>query len=150
MIIALPALKRRITGKDLLANVTVIVEGEITDAQEEFVGALAAVLGEVGGSETEARTFLHSFLFSGDEVFVPTESLSYGQRARLMLALLVARGCNLLILDEPVNHLDVRNQLETMSLLREITQDLNLLTITVLHDLTFFQQPAISRNCCLG
>lgn len=58
-------------------------------------------------SETEARTFLHQFLFSGEEVFQPIQQLSYGQSARLSLARLVARGCNLLLLDEPINHLDI-------------------------------------------
>ncbi len=58
-------------------------------------------------SETDARTFLHQYLFSGDDVFTPVGSLSYGERARLMLACLVASGCNLLLLDEPVNHLDI-------------------------------------------
>jgi len=50
--------------------------------------------------ETEARRFLHYFLFSGDDVFVPVGSLSFGERARLSLAELVASGCNLLLLDE--------------------------------------------------
>ncbi len=58
-------------------------------------------------SDTEVRSFLHYFLFSGDEVFVPVRSLSYGERARLVLARLVARGCNCLLLDEPINHLDI-------------------------------------------
>jgi ATP-binding cassette subfamily F protein 3 len=58
-------------------------------------------------SETDARTYLHQYLFSGDDVFTPVERLSYGERARLMLACLVASGCNLLLLDEPVNHLDI-------------------------------------------
>jgi ATP-binding cassette subfamily F protein 3 len=58
-------------------------------------------------SETDARTYLHKYLFSGDEVFTPVKSLSFGERARLMLACLVASGCNLLLLDEPVNHLDI-------------------------------------------
>jgi len=58
-------------------------------------------------SETDARTYLHQYLFSGDEVFTPVGSLSFGERARLMLACLVASGCNLLLLDEPVNHLDI-------------------------------------------
>ncbi len=58
-------------------------------------------------NQTEVRAFLHQFLFSGDEVFVPAGRLSYGERARLALALLVARGCNLLLLDEPLNHLDI-------------------------------------------
>jgi ATP-binding cassette subfamily F protein 3 len=58
-------------------------------------------------SETDARSFLHYFLFAGDDVFVPVGSLSYGERARLSLASLVARGCNCLLLDEPINHLDI-------------------------------------------
>jgi len=69
--------------------------------------ALSTLLREAPFSETAARTFLHRFLFSGDEVFRPVGVLSYGERARLSLALLVARGCNLLLLDEPVNHLDI-------------------------------------------
>jgi len=65
-------------------------------------------------SDTDVRGFLHYFLFSGDDVFVPVRALSYGERARLTLAKLVAQGCNLLILDEPINHLDIpsREQFE--------------------------------------
>jgi ATP-binding cassette subfamily F protein 3 len=64
--------------------------------------------------DTEARSFLHYFLFSGDDVFTPIHALSLGERARLALAKLVASGCNLLILDEPINHLDIpsREQFE--------------------------------------
>jgi len=58
-------------------------------------------------SETDARAFLHQFLFGGDDVFVPVGSLSFGERARLSLACLVAQGRNLLLLDEPINHLDI-------------------------------------------
>jgi ATP-binding cassette subfamily F protein 3 len=58
-------------------------------------------------SETDARTFLHYYLFSGDDVFVPIGALSFGERARLALGALVLQGCNLLLLDEPVNHLDI-------------------------------------------
>lgn len=68
---------------------------------------LSALQAAAPMTETEARTFLHFFLFGGDEVFTPVAQLSYGERACLMLALLVARGANLLVLDEPVNHLDV-------------------------------------------
>lgn len=57
--------------------------------------------------ETDARTFLHRFLFSGDDVFTENRSLSYGERARLSLARLVADGCSFLLLDEPINHLDI-------------------------------------------
>lgn len=58
-------------------------------------------------TETQARGFLHYFLFAGDEVFRKVGALSYGERARLLLAKLVAQGANCLILDEPVNHLDI-------------------------------------------
>jgi ATP-binding cassette subfamily F protein 3 len=46
-------------------------------------------------------------LFRGDDVFLPVGSLSFGERARLCLARLVAEGCNFLLLDEPINHLDI-------------------------------------------
>jgi ATP-binding cassette, subfamily F, member 3 len=58
-------------------------------------------------NETDARTTLHKFLFSGDDALRPAAQLSYGERARLALALLIVQGCNLLLLDEPINHLDI-------------------------------------------
>jgi ATP-binding cassette subfamily F protein 3 len=61
----------------------------------------------VNMDQTEIRRFLHFFLFAGDDVFVKVSDLSFGERARLMLALLVAQGCNFLLLDEPINHLDI-------------------------------------------
>jgi ATP-binding cassette, subfamily F, member 3 len=65
-------------------------------------------------NETEIRNYLAYYLFSGDEPLKPISLLSYGQRTRLLLAQLVVRGCNCLLLDEPINHLDItsRNQFE--------------------------------------
>jgi len=60
--------------------------------------------------QTEARSFLHYFLFGGDDALRPLASMSLGERARLGLARLVAMGCNLLILDEPINHLDLASR----------------------------------------
>jgi len=57
--------------------------------------------------QTAARTFLHRFLFGGDSVFLPAGKCSQGERSRLQLALLILEGCNLLLLDEPLNHLDI-------------------------------------------
>lgn len=68
---------------------------------------LAYFIQQVSLPETEARSFLSKYLFKGDDVFVSLPSLSYGERARLALACLVARGCNFLLLDEPFNHLDI-------------------------------------------
>lgn len=61
-------------------------------------------------NQTEARRFLGYYLLTGDEVLKPAVQLSYGQRARLMLALLVVSGCNVLLLDEPINHLDISSR----------------------------------------
>jgi len=74
----------------------------------EVVRAVAAL------SDTDVRSFLHYYLFSGDDVFIPVRALSYGERARLTLARMVAMGCNFLLLDEPINHLDIpsRTQFE--------------------------------------
>ncbi|MFQ5592603.1 MAG: ribosomal protection-like ABC-F family protein [Anaerolineae bacterium] len=58
-------------------------------------------------TETEARSFLHYFLFAGEDVFVSIPQLSYGERTRLILAQLVVAGANCLLLDEPINHLDI-------------------------------------------
>lgn len=76
--------------------------------------ALESLLGVASMSQTEARSFLHFFLFTGNDPLRPIKELSYGERSRLMLALLVAQGSNLLVLDEPINHLDVpsREQFE--------------------------------------
>ncbi|HEX9077360.1 MAG TPA: ATP-binding cassette domain-containing protein, partial [Anaerolineae bacterium] len=60
--------------------------------------------------ETAARHFLHFFLFEKDDVFVPVGKLSYGERTRLLLAKLVVAGANCLLLDEPINHLDIASR----------------------------------------
>lgn len=57
--------------------------------------------------EDEARTYLHRFLFRGDEVFKPVRALSYGQRAKLALAMLILSGATFLLLDEPTSHMDM-------------------------------------------
>jgi ATP-binding cassette subfamily F protein 3 len=71
---------------------------------------LQTVLQERAMSETEARNFLHFFLFGGDSVFRTVGACSLGERSRLQLALLVLRGCNVLLLDEPLNHLDIEGR----------------------------------------
>ena len=58
-------------------------------------------------TEQEARDFLGSFGFSGDRVFEPVRPFSGGEKARLVLALIVRLRPNLLLLDEPTNHLDL-------------------------------------------
>src|SRR6266567_7980994 len=82
-------------------------EQETLDLQRTV---LQTVLNARPMSETEARNFLHFFLFGGDSVFRPVGACSLGERSRLQLALLVLRGCNFLLLDEPLNHLDIEGR----------------------------------------
>jgi ATP-binding cassette subfamily F protein 3 len=86
-------------------------EQDTLDANRTVLAMARAV---AAGSESDIRTFLHKFLFSGEMVHRRIGDLSYGERARLMLALLVLRGSTLLLLDEPLNHLDLdaREQFE--------------------------------------
>jgi ATP-binding cassette subfamily F protein 3 len=88
--------------------------------------------------ETAARGYLHFFLFAGEQAFTPVERLSYGERSRLSLALIMLNNVNLLLLDEPLNHLDIpaRERLERALLEFPGT------TITVAHDRAFIRSVA--------
>lgn len=57
--------------------------------------------------DQEHRNYLGSFDFSGERIFEPVAPFSGGEKARLVLALMIRRGPNLLLLDEPTNHLDL-------------------------------------------
>jgi ATPase subunit of ABC transporter with duplicated ATPase domains len=60
--------------------------------------------------ETAIRNFLHLFLFAGDGALQRVGDCSPGERSRLQLALAIARGANVLLLDEPMNHLDIEGR----------------------------------------
>jgi ATP-binding cassette subfamily F protein 3 len=77
---------------------------------DSHLSVLETVLRERPMSEQDARSFLPYFLFYGDSVFKSVDACSLGERSRLQLARLVLQGCNLLLLDEPINHLDVESR----------------------------------------
>ena len=97
------------------------------------LNALQTILQAASLPETEARAFLHFFLFSGDAVFKAVADLSYGERARLALARLVVQGCNLLLLDEPINHLDIPSRARFEQALRGFEGSI----LAVVHDRYF-------------
>jgi len=80
--------------------------------------------------ELQARTFLGRFGFSGDQALSPVKTMSGGEKARLVLALIVLEKPQLLLLDEPTNHLD----LEMRQALVLALQDFNGAIILIAHD----------------
>jgi ATPase subunit of ABC transporter with duplicated ATPase domains len=85
--------------------------GEIDQARGAFLGSeplLEAFAAEVPDRPTaEVRTLLAKFGLTAEHVLRPADTLSPGERTRAGLALLQARGVNVLVLDEPTNHLDL-------------------------------------------
>ena len=81
-------------------------------------------------TEKEIRNFLGGFNFQGDKIFEPIAPFSGGEKARLVLALIVYQQPNLLLLDEPTNHLD----LEMRHALSMALQDYQGAIIIISHD----------------
>lgn len=79
---------------------------------------------------SEARNYLGQFLFQGDDVFRPINTLSGGERGRVALAKLALSGANLLLLDEPTNHLDIESQ----EILQNVMADFPGTILLVSHD----------------
>lgn len=69
-------------------------------------------------TDTEVRSVLGSFLFSGDDAEKPTHVLSGGEKTRLALATLVVSSANVLLLDEPPNNLDPASREEILGALK--------------------------------
>ncbi|GAA1517354.1 ABC-F family ATP-binding cassette domain-containing protein [Kribbella lupini] len=79
-------------------------------------------------NETQARSVLGSFLFSGDDADKPARVLSGGEKTRLALATLVVSAANVLLLDEPTNNLDPASRAEVLNAIRSYTGAIVLVT----------------------
>jgi ATPase subunit of ABC transporter with duplicated ATPase domains len=79
-------------------------------------------------ADTEARSVLGSFLFSGDDAAKPAAVLSGGEKTRLALAILVVSSANVLLLDEPTNNLDPASREEVLAAIRSYEGAIILVT----------------------
>ena len=94
----------------------------------------------VNGEQRHVAGYMKDFLFQPEQIRTPIKNLSGGERARLMLARMMAKPSNLLILDEPTNDLDI----ETLDLLQEIVAGYNGTVILVSHDRDFLDRTVTS------
>jgi len=94
----------------------------------------------VGGVEKHVASYMKDFLFLPEQLRTPIRELSGGERARLMLARLMTRPANLLILDEPTNDLDM----ETLDLLQELVANFVGTVLLVSHDRDFLDRTVTS------
>jgi ATP-binding cassette subfamily F protein uup len=94
----------------------------------------------VNGEQRHVAGYMKDFLFQPEQIRTPIKNLSGGERARLMLARIMARPSNLLILDEPTNDLDI----ETLDLLQEIVSGFSGTVILVSHDRDFLDRTVTS------
>jgi len=90
--------------------------------------------------------YLKEFLFDEAQARAPVRSLSGGEKARLLLARLMARQSNLLVLDEPTNDLDV----ETLDLLQELLDSYEGTVLLVSHDRDFLDRVATTTIAMEG
>ncbi|PIV78993.1 MAG: elongation factor 3, partial [Rhodobacteraceae bacterium CG17_big_fil_post_rev_8_21_14_2_50_63_15] len=114
------------------------------DAEMRVSGQADQVL--VRGQPRHVVGYLKDFLFDERQVRAPVRSLSGGEKARLLLAKLMARESNLLVLDEPTNDLDI----ETLDLLQELLDDYDGTVLLVSHDRDFLDRVATTTIAMEG
>lgn len=93
-------------------------------------------------TETEARSFLHFFLFEGDQPLRSVGTLSEGEKLKLKLAKLLYGNVNLLLLDEPTNHLDIASQ----EVIEKALKDFPGSIIMVSHDQELIKNIGINKT----
>ncbi|PYU99172.1 MAG: ABC transporter ATP-binding protein [Acidobacteria bacterium] len=108
------------------------------DPEARLIDDIAAVAPAALSGQTQLRSLLGCFLFSGDEVFKRIGVLSGGERNRYALARMLLRPPNVLLLDEPTNHLDLQAKDVLLAALEEFTGTV----VFVSHDRYFIDKLA--------
>ncbi|MDZ4676730.1 MAG: ABC-F family ATP-binding cassette domain-containing protein [Oligoflexia bacterium] len=93
---------------------------------------------EYAGGKVHIKSYLSRFLFSYEQMGLAVGKLSGGEQSRLLIAKLMLKKANVLVLDEPTNDLDMA----TLDVLEEVLQEFNGAVILVTHDRYFLDQVA--------
>ncbi|MFQ5569797.1 MAG: ABC-F family ATP-binding cassette domain-containing protein [Rhodothermales bacterium] len=109
-------------------------QAESLNPKHTVLGSLQAIAR--GQTDTELRSILGAFLFTGDEVFKRVSVLSGGEKSRVALARTLLHPANFLILDEPTNHLDIQSINVLIEALKQYTGSF----VVVSHDRHFLDQ----------
>ena len=104
---------------------------DILDKEDTVFGTLDRIA--VGDIRTKLRDILAAFLFKGEDIDKKVAVLSGGERARLAMAKLILKPYNLLALDEPTNHMDIRSK----DILKQALKNYDGSIIIVSHDRDF-------------
>ncbi len=119
-------------------------DGMVNDPDMRVSGRSDQVM--VRGAPKHVVAYLKDFLFDEAQARAPIGSLSGGERARLLLARIMAKPSNLLILDEPTNDLDV----ETLDLLQDLLGEYDGTVLLVSHDRDFIDRVATTTIAMEG
>ena len=123
------------------ANVAIAALDQHRDSLDPSVTVVAALTGGgdtvmVNGAPKHVIGYMKDFLFSSEQARTPLGKLSGGERGRLMLAQVLAKPSNLLVLDEPTNDLDM----ETLDVLEDMLADYPGTVLLISHDRDFLDR----------
>ena len=125
-------------NREILNSESTLWESLTNSSETEVIGKGDYV--SVRGETRHVVGYLKDFLFDESQFRSPVSSLSGGEKARLILAKIMAKDSNLLVLDEPTNDLDI----ETLDLLQELIADYQGTVLLVSHDRDFIDRISTS------
>ncbi len=106
-------------GHNVLADYFAQDQYKVLDGNAKMLDDISGIAPKV--PQTELRSLLGCFMFSGDDVFKPLGVLSGGERNRYAMAKMLVSPANMLLLDEPTNHLDLRAKDVLLDAIRNFT-----------------------------
>ncbi|MEM3539039.1 MAG: ATP-binding cassette domain-containing protein [Nitrososphaerales archaeon] len=129
------------SGSDLAKNFSIVLTNAIDTPQMEVFDIIATArypwtgwLGSLNLKDIKTINEALEVLEIKDFIGRRFNELSDGQKQKVLIARALAQEAKVLLLDEPVAHLDIKHQIEVLGLIKRITKERNLITVGALHD----------------